>query len=108
MEHLSGTESYIPFSMTPTLGSELDYFGLNSGVSEYAVPSHSPDEVVPDSLDLHLGTGELDSHVGRKDASTEPSSLSDPETSNFQELGGESMGSLLSGDSLTGSETHQE
>jgi hypothetical protein len=108
IEHLIAPESYPPSSLVPSLDPELDYLGFASGVAEFAGPSHSPGEVVPDPLNLHPGARELDSHEGRKDAPTEPSPLSDPDVSRYQVLGGESMGSLLSGDSLTGSETHQE
>jgi hypothetical protein len=108
IEHLTVPEIYPPPSMVPGLGPELDYFGFDSGVAEFAGPSHSPCEVVPGPLNLHLGAGELDSHGGRKDTPTEPSPLSDPDVSRLQVLAGESMGSLLSGDSVTGSETHQE
>jgi len=108
IEQLTAPESYLHSSLVPDLGPQLDYLGFDSGIEEFAAPSLSPGEVVPDPLNLHLGPGEFDSHDGHKDAPTESSQLSDLEVSRFQVLGGESMGSLLSGDSPTGSATHHE
>ena len=106
MEHLSTPESYPHLSLTHTIGPGLDCFGFGPDVSEFAGPSHSPGEVVLDPLNLHIGARGLDSHEGRKDAPTEPSSLSEPVESRFRALGGESVG--RSGYSLTGSDAHQE
>ena len=108
IEALSTSEGCSTFSFVPTLGPELNFSGLTSNVSEHPGSSHSLGETISNPLDLYQGTGEFEFHCERKDAPTEPPSLTDPGTSRIQALGGESMGSLLSGDGLTSSVTHQE
>jgi hypothetical protein len=108
MEPLSTSENYDPFSMAPTVGPGLNYFGFGSNVSEYPGPSHSRCEIIPDLLDLCQETGEPGFHLEREDTFTAELSLLDPGESSFQVSGGESMGSLQSGVGLTGSEAHPE
>lgn len=106
IEPPSTSEYY--FSLAPTLWPEQNYSNFTSSMSEYSDPPHSSDEILPDALHLQLGVGEPGFQQGRKNASTEPIPLPDAGASRFQALGGESMGSSLSENGVTSSETHQE
>lgn len=107
IETLSTSECCSTFSLVPTLGPELNFSGLTSNVSEHPGPSHSPGETIPNPLGLYLGAGELDFHWESNRPPSEPPSLPDPGASRYQALGRKSMGSVLSTEGQTSTETNQ-